>query len=266
MKHLIILQSGFCGSHFRMFYIKKILTSHLKDDYEIVISDVNNFLKTFDGIENGGKRLANFTKKVCLNKKPTSISFIGHSLGGLYIRACIGILNNDNFFDTIIPNLFVTIATPHLGATCNRLLYNCSRVIHGTTKELFLNDDKKIIEQMSLPNSSYINGLNKFYHRIVYGNVSHDFKVGLQTACICSSLKTKIDTKNKLILIDHEHDCVDSKNKICNNLYKLNFERKAINLGLCWNPHCTIAGIGLLKKNNILYDIVHYFLTNKLKM
>ena len=48
----------------------------------------------------------------CVSK----ISFIGYSLGGLINRWIVGRLEAEDFFETIQPINFVTLATPHLGS------------------------------------------------------------------------------------------------------------------------------------------------------
>lgn len=42
---------------------------------------------------------------------------VGHSLGGLYIRYCIGLMEESGFFARfhVTPACFVTVASPHLG-------------------------------------------------------------------------------------------------------------------------------------------------------
>lgn len=261
MKHLIIVQNGFLGFHFRLFYLIKFMMKFVNSDYEFVTSDVNNFLKTLDGIENGGNRLAKFIKQQCNKKKPKTISFIGHSLGGLYIRACIGILEKEKFFENIIPKLFITIATPHLGASCNKFYKLFSRAIPGTVNELFLNDKKKIILEMSKEKSIYIDGLKKFEHRIVYGNLSRDFNVNYQTACICYPLShTKSFVKNTLFNINLYTDCLcTNDNQICQNLSNLDITRKIIDMGFCWfNNHCELASAWIGKKTFVATDIIDY--------
>lgn len=261
MSHLIIVQNGFLGFHFRLLYFVKFIMKSLGSDYKIVISDVNNFIKSLDGIKKGGERLAEFTKRQCIKEKPTSISFIGHSLGGLYVRSCIGSLEKGKFFENITPNLFITIASPHLGASCNKIYKLFSHIAFGTIKELFLNDKKQIIYEMSKENTDYINGLKRFSRRIMYGNLTYDFKVNYQTACMCTRLLyNKPYQKNKLIEIDPQHDCLRCiDNKILNNVLNLNVTRKVIDMGFCWfNNHCEIISAWIGKKTFVAEDIVNY--------
>lgn len=48
------------------------------------------------------------------------ISFIGHSMGGLIARYCIGKLYAHGYFKNVQPVNFVTLSTPHLGALITR--------------------------------------------------------------------------------------------------------------------------------------------------
>lgn len=45
----------------------------------------------------------------------TKFSITGYSLGGLYARYAIAILQQNNFFKKVQPVNFATIATPHIG-------------------------------------------------------------------------------------------------------------------------------------------------------
>ena len=58
MKHLIIIQNGLNGWSYFLNSVKSVLEKHLDENYIIVISDVNNFHKTWYGIDNCGNNLA----------------------------------------------------------------------------------------------------------------------------------------------------------------------------------------------------------------
>ncbi|POM59615.1 Cytochrome Oxidase Biogenesis (Oxa1) Family [Phytophthora palmivora] len=79
-------------------------------------SNATSFFQTYDGVDLGGERLADEIQQLAAKMpKLQKLSMIGHSLGGLYNRYCIGLLLNRGFFDKIEPMNFVTLATPHLG-------------------------------------------------------------------------------------------------------------------------------------------------------
>jgi len=274
MTNLLILQCGYLDHHKRMEYMKNYLKKNLIGDYEIINSSVNDG-KTGDGIINGGKRLFCLIKQLFSQletgamrqiqpqKKYDSISFIGHSLGGLYARSCIGLLEEENFFSTIIPKFFISIDTPHIGARCNKIInWLSSKSNKGSFSELFLHDNNQIIYAMSNVNSSYMIGLNKFKVKLVYGNIANgkittnNFMVSTESACICHPLKEKKYEINNLITIDQLNDCVnESGNEIFNNLSTINLTRKAVNQGIIFDPHGSLASMAC-KKNIVLNDII----------
>ncbi|XP_047075320.1 putative lipase YDR444W isoform X1 [Lolium rigidum] len=141
--HLLILVHGIMASPSDWTYGEAVLTKRLGDNFFIYASSSNIYAKTFDGIDVAGRRLA---KEVLdLVQKMTGlrkISFIAHSLGGLFARYAISILyslkaeetrSSTNAMPTtegsemslLTPGLgtiaglkpinFITLATPHLG-------------------------------------------------------------------------------------------------------------------------------------------------------
>ncbi|XP_051197562.1 putative lipase YDR444W isoform X1 [Lolium perenne] len=141
--HLLILVHGIMASPSDWIYGEAVLKKRLGDNFFIYASSSNIYAKTFDGIDVAGRRLA---KEVLdLVEKMTGlrkISFIAHSLGGLFARYAISILyslkaeetgSSTNAMPTtegsemslLTPGLgtiaglepinFITLATPHLG-------------------------------------------------------------------------------------------------------------------------------------------------------
>lgn len=121
-----------------------MLKKRLGDNFFIYASSSNIYTKTFDGIDVAGRRLANevldvIQKMAGLRK----ISFLAHSLGGLFARYAISILYSTAMKDAsqsaaciapttggseklectsglgaiagLEPINFITLATPHLG-------------------------------------------------------------------------------------------------------------------------------------------------------
>ncbi|PWA03111.1 hypothetical protein BB558_000743 [Smittium angustum] len=143
--HLIILSHGLHGSRNDLLYLHEQILSrsdrrrHLlgaNGNRRVVVltHDVNHG-KTTDGIEAGGKRIADkildyiywfenedWYKSAIGNENNSlshhRISFIGHSLGGLYNVSCLehlSIATSYKFFKVFKPINFITIATPWLG-------------------------------------------------------------------------------------------------------------------------------------------------------
>lgn len=177
-------------------------------DCAVVISDVNNMMLTYFGIESCGSRLRDYVKQQCAaHPNATSISFIGHSLGGLMIRHCIGLLHEENFFGTdrsklqMQPALYISIASPHLGVrSVDPLRQALARwAIRQTGAALLLEDSDMLLLRMSEPESSFMLGLRQFQLH-AYGNLIGDTLVPFDTACLC-------DETTALLYAMDDHAC-----------------------------------------------------------
>ncbi|KAE8877765.1 hypothetical protein PF005_g22034 [Phytophthora fragariae] len=117
--HLVVLQHGLLGSTHDFARFVEIFRSQFQAD-ELLLhtgeSNATSFFQTYDGVDQGGERLADEIQQLAAKMpKLQKLSMIGHSLGGLYNRYCIGLLLSRGFFDNVEPVNFVTLATPHLG-------------------------------------------------------------------------------------------------------------------------------------------------------
>jgi hypothetical protein len=194
--HLVVLQNGLSGHHSQMSSIASFFRGEFAtSDFTFVISDVNNMLRTYFGIESCGSRLRDYVKEQrALYPHATKISFVGHSLGGLMIRHCIGLLHEENFFGDdrsklqMQPGLFVSIASPHLGIlSADPVRQTLARwVIKPTGAALLLEDSDKLLLRMSEPESSFMLGLQQF-HLHAYGNLVGDDEVSFSSACLCDA-------------------------------------------------------------------------------
>lgn len=141
--HLLVLVHGIVASPSDWTYIEAQLKRQLGRNFQIYVSSCNSYTKTFAGIDTAGKNLAAEVMQVV--KKTESlkkISFLSHSLGGLFARYAIAILYSQSLsstvncddlascastsFDTAPPSRqgtvaglepinFITLASPHLG-------------------------------------------------------------------------------------------------------------------------------------------------------
>ncbi|WVZ82448.1 hypothetical protein U9M48_029710 [Paspalum notatum var. saurae] len=142
--HLLILVHGIMASPKDWTYGEAVLKRRLGGNFYIYASSANIYTKTFVGIDMAGRRLADEVLDVV--KKMSSlrkISFLAHSLGGLFARYAIAILysqetnNAGQSSSRIVPTAsesaksqctsglgtiaglqpinFITLATPHLG-------------------------------------------------------------------------------------------------------------------------------------------------------
>ncbi|KAH8953804.1 hypothetical protein BDL97_08G045600 [Sphagnum fallax] len=143
--HLVVLVHGILGSSSDWTYVESELKRRLGNKFQIHASSVNSFLQTFAGVDFCGKRLADEVQQI-VDGTPslTRISFVAHSLGGLFARYAIAALYTpqvDLIEDIVllgepqrqsqerpglqchqeakvaglVPVNFVTLASPHLG-------------------------------------------------------------------------------------------------------------------------------------------------------
>ncbi|KAF7150672.1 hypothetical protein RHSIM_Rhsim02G0141300 [Rhododendron simsii] len=141
--HLLVLVHGIMASPSDWIYVEAELKRRLGRNFLIYASSCNTFTKTFAGIDGAGKRLADEVMQVVKRTDSLKrISFLAHSLGGLFARYAISELYSPAAFSTdecdkvpastnsksktaspsrrglvagLEPVNFITLATPHLG-------------------------------------------------------------------------------------------------------------------------------------------------------
>lgn len=141
--HLLVLVHGILASPSDWTYVEAELKRRLGRKFLIYASSCNTYTKTFGGIDGAGRRLADEVLQIV--KKTESlkkISFLAHSLGGLFARYAVAILYTQDISSTdysddrssstngdsetkcslsraliagLKPINFITLATPHLG-------------------------------------------------------------------------------------------------------------------------------------------------------
>lgn len=196
--HLIVFIHGFEGTSndfdnaekaFQRYFVNQ---QQPEERLEILKPKGNSgFAGTYDGIEKGAIRIwREVMDKIRSVSNLTSISFVGHSLGGLYARYVVRLLNDCFVFDQCEPRMFVTLATPHLSVrrpqntTLNVVFQRVAQKICATAKELCMEDDLRSPLLHKMTDESFISVLNKFKRRILYSNVANDFQVHYSTASI----------------------------------------------------------------------------------
>jgi Putative serine esterase (DUF676) len=124
------------------------------------------------------------------------ISFVGNSLGGLYSRFAVKLL------DTLLPNIayhkFLTLASPNLGVSDHIFLEEelgfrfpdwmklaVGRFMGQTGLELFQKDEGRLLLSMGTK-EEFLSPLARFEQRRCYGNMINDFMVPLGTATLLS--------------------------------------------------------------------------------
>ena len=116
--HLVVLVHGYEGCSFDMKLLKNVFC-HLARPHLVFHSAVSNQEDSTCDIDRQGKNLAEEVQQVIqANFPPYSLkrlSFIGHSLGGLVVRAALPLLQP---FQRCM-HAYISIATPHLGCSNN---------------------------------------------------------------------------------------------------------------------------------------------------
>ncbi|KAL2484086.1 Hydrolase-like protein family [Forsythia ovata] len=139
--HLLVLVHGILASPSDWTYFEAELKRRLGKKFLTYASSSNTYTKTFTGIDGAGKRLADEVVQVVKRTESLKkISFLAHSLGGLFARHAIGVLyvpnvsymsddiasstgtnlktlfsSNKGLIAGLEPINFITLATPHLG-------------------------------------------------------------------------------------------------------------------------------------------------------
>ncbi|KAK8629955.1 hypothetical protein V6N13_078769 [Hibiscus sabdariffa] len=221
--HLLVLVHGILASSSDWTYAEAELKRRLGRNFLIYASSVNSHTKTFAGVDGAGKRLADEVLQIV--KKTESlkrISFLAHSLGGLFARYAVAVLysecdssgtqsNSGTDFSSrrgmiagLEPVSFITLATPHLGVRGRKQLPFllgvpfleklappiAPLVVGRTGKQLFLTDGKPSRPPLLLRMASdceegkFLSALSAFRSRTLYANVSYDHMVGWRTSSI----------------------------------------------------------------------------------
>ena len=232
--HFIFLIHGWMGNELEMGYIETSIRKQMTSNMNIVVYKPKcNVGKTFDGIELGADRLVQelstfITHHVARTtttseKVVASLSIVGNSLGGLYARNLISKLPLKFTTTTtvqpvqveLIPMLFVTTVTPHLG--CSQHTYvkiprwlegMIGRLFRRTGRDLFAANDDGIIYQMSTQ-SHYLVPLQQYKKRVAYSNAFQtDFQVPTATAAFLSPSSTYLHQYQSPSKHTHPNDIV----------------------------------------------------------
>eukprot|EP01130_Rhizamoeba_saxonica_P008982 TRINITY_DN3641_c0_g1_i1.p1 TRINITY_DN3641_c0_g1~~TRINITY_DN3641_c0_g1_i1.p1 ORF type:complete len:303 (-),score=43.57 TRINITY_DN3641_c0_g1_i1:473-1381(-) len=195
--HLIVLVHGMNGYASDWKNFKSILESNTPSSVLCLVSKVNEGFQTYDGIDVCGSRLVEEVmdwRALYTLTNDVRISFIGHSMGGLIIRYCIGELYQLGVFDDLTPAIYMTLATPHLGTRKQKssifnsvVTWVTETFINRTGKQFLLEDEdleSPLLEVISQPNEKYMIPLGMFEVRILYSNVKNDLMVPYHTAAI----------------------------------------------------------------------------------
>jgi len=145
--HLIVLVHGFQGNSYDMKVMKNNLS--ILHPEALFLCSNSNENKTEEDIDSMGERLAteiiNFAQEWCPGTTLGMISFIGHSLGGVIIRAALPRLAK--FKDKM--ETIVTLASPHLG-----YMYASNTIVDAGMWVLKRWKKSKCLEQITMTDAS----------------------------------------------------------------------------------------------------------------
>ncbi|KAJ3325445.1 hypothetical protein HDV06_004304 [Boothiomyces sp. JEL0866] len=191
--HLVVLLHGINGTSSELDYVKEQLIKQFDSDDVVFENPTINEGFTNDGCMKGAKRVYDWIMKKQEEMNIAYISFVCHSLGGIYARALIGMLYRDEIIPgRMMPINYITLATPHLGARQHAHLGDTItgmvvKVVCGpTVTELTLNDHptKDGCLFSNLSDKHHIDSLGTFRNLIVYSNVNNDITVNYLTGAI----------------------------------------------------------------------------------
>lgn len=237
-EHLLVLVHGILSGPSDWRYIEAELKRRLSNKFLIYASAANSYANTLAGIDVAGRRLAEEVQQV-ISKTPSlkKISFLGHSLGGLFARYAVALLFSPykgdckdgvdigmpsavqkNTIGGLMPINFITLATPHLGVRGKRqlpflfgvpflekLAAPVATILAGRTgQQLFLMYEKAskppLLLQMvtNTKDLPFISALGSFKLRACYANVGYDHMVGWRTSSIRRETELPVPPRKSL--------------------------------------------------------------------
>jgi Putative serine esterase (DUF676) len=200
--HLVVLVHGLFGNPDEVGTIRESLSGRSSDRHLVLVhSAICNHEKTTDGVVAGGIRLAREVNEWLANVKSRNsatttqkitLSFVGNSLGGLYARYALALID----WTDIIPAIFCTTATPHLGITAphiylpigSALEFATAQVLRETGKDLFRLTS--VLQDMTI-NAVFVEPLSRFRRRIAVANA---YYTDFQVPCSSGAFLAKKDT------------------------------------------------------------------------
>lgn len=198
--HLVILVHGLWGNTAHFEYVRLQLELVSDESLTVHITGLNEYYKTYDGIDVCGMRVAREIEEVAAGLQlrghsVTRILVVGYLLGGLIARYAVGILYFNLFFDTIAPENFVTFCTPHVGVWTPGpgilvRIFNwlVPFLLAQSGRQLFLQDttanNEPLLVNMALSLLVFFRALQGFRHKALYANIVNDKRTSWFTAGI----------------------------------------------------------------------------------
>lgn len=197
--HLVVLQHGLYGGASNLAVLQNKLHELGHSDVIAHLAESNENLLTRDGVEAGGRRLAAEIRSLAAaNPSLRTLSLVGNSLGGLYVRAAAAeLLEGDGMMANLQPKVLVTTGCPHLGVRrytylpLPSFMHPAGRAVAGqTADDLLLRDAERgqrpepLLLAMSRAEGPHGRALRCFQQRRLYANLVGDFMVPFGTAAI----------------------------------------------------------------------------------
>jgi hypothetical protein len=198
---LVVLCHGFQGSHNDFVRLVPTLASTFSNKSIFVITTMSNegwpgpWHPTRQGTLPCATRAYNEILTIINGHKEAtqlnSVVVLGHSFGGIYSRAMLKLMKDDNVIPArLFPLMYISMASPHLGVRWRPSLltsvwqFGASVVAGRTGAELLLEDNDTTL--LTIASGEYLNALKLFQSHVCYGNVQNDLQVPLCTASIRS--------------------------------------------------------------------------------
>ena len=251
MKHYVLCQHGLLGNAADFQRLADHFNSRNDQPVRVIILEKSSGLtQTLDGVEEGGSRCLNEILSLIWSEtisRGSRISFVGHSLGGLYFRFALREIEShytkiwDDFSLERIACIF--LATPHVGIDCS------GWIVRNSVKHLFrhfsstardLNLTSNVLTQIS--DEKGLESLNHFKSVILYGNAQCDNLVSLSSSLILTSDSVPLvdtptsDTVVITELTSHETTTHDSSNARSDIIECLNKGLKHVRKFAVWFP------------------------------
>ena len=227
--HLFVLVHGYMGSSNDLRIIKGYLSLNFPG-HKFLCSKQNE-ADTNSSIFELGKNLASevqeYIRDEFIKDGPTKISFIGHSLGGIIIRAALP--NLSIYKDKM--HLYMSISSPHLGLT-----YNSNSLVSTgywfmknftsskSLQQLSLSDDP-IMEKTALFRLSNTDGLEWFSY-VMLASSHNDCYVPFESARIELNEKVFKDAEHGAIFIKMAQNIFGKIKGKCLNKLDVDFQIK----------------------------------------
>uniref|UniRef100_A0A7S2V233 DUF676 domain-containing protein n=1 Tax=Fibrocapsa japonica TaxID=94617 RepID=A0A7S2V233_9STRA len=210
--HVIVLQHGLQGNRMDLVYFQLYLQA-LFPSALIYAATTNEGVK-MEPIAACGARLADEVSGFILEKAPQmagpegrgKLSFVGHSVGGLIVRAALARGGPLDQFSHCL-HFFLTLSTPHLGnmfpvsslVDSGMRTYNSLQTTpENMIAELLLEDSSGSFQETSLFKLSTGNVLSKF-KSLVLVTIAQDLYVPKHSALIQFCEQIELDTREGIL-------------------------------------------------------------------